>query len=265
MADIKWIKITTDIFDDEKILLIESLPDADSIIVIWFKLLCLAGKTNNSGVFMINETIPYTPKMLSTIFRRKESTVTLALDTFEQFGMIRVIDDVITIPNWGKHQNLDSLEKKSDYMKNYMRNYRKKQKEIACKTNSKTNGKSNVSRTEKEIEQDIEQDIEQEREKEFQKENNMHIFLDEFEVLWSRYPKKRGKQKAQDAYIRHRKKGVSYETISQGLNNYIEYIKESKTDTQYIKDGSTWFRNQCWDDDYQVKRKLSKIEEWGMA
>ena len=39
MADIKWIKITTDIFDDEKILLIESLPEADSIIVIWFNLL----------------------------------------------------------------------------------------------------------------------------------------------------------------------------------------------------------------------------------
>ena len=50
MAEVKWIKITTDIFDDEKILLIESLPDSDSIIVIWFKLLCLAGKMNNSGV-----------------------------------------------------------------------------------------------------------------------------------------------------------------------------------------------------------------------
>ena len=49
MADVKWIKIATDIFDDEKILLIESLPEADSIIVIWFKLLCLAGKQNNSG------------------------------------------------------------------------------------------------------------------------------------------------------------------------------------------------------------------------
>ena len=50
MADVKWIKITTDIFDDEKILLIESLPDAYSIITVWFKLLCLAGKhTSLSG------------------------------------------------------------------------------------------------------------------------------------------------------------------------------------------------------------------------
>ena len=92
MADIKWIKITTDIFDDEKILLIESLPEADSIIVIWFKLLCLAGKMNNSGVFLLSDKIAYTDKMLATIFRRKESTVQLALKTFEQFGMIEILD-----------------------------------------------------------------------------------------------------------------------------------------------------------------------------
>ena len=44
MAEVKWIKIATDIFDDEKILLIEGLPDAYAIITVWFKLLCLAGK-----------------------------------------------------------------------------------------------------------------------------------------------------------------------------------------------------------------------------
>ena len=130
MADVKWIKITTDVFDDEKILLIESLPEADSIIVIWFKLLCLAGKQNNSGVFLMGDKIAYTDKMLATIFRRKESTVQLALQTFEQFGMIELIDGVITIPNWGKHQSLDQLESKKQYMKNYMREYRNKQKAL---------------------------------------------------------------------------------------------------------------------------------------
>ena len=127
MADVKWIKVTTDVFDDEKILLIESLPEADSIIVIWFKLLCLAGKQNNSGVFMMGNRIPYTDKMLATIFRRKEATVQLALQTFEQFGMIELIDDVITIPNWGKHQNLDQIENRKQYMRGYMKEYREKQ------------------------------------------------------------------------------------------------------------------------------------------
>lgn len=167
MADVKWIKITTDIFDDEKILLIESLPESDSIIVIWFKLLCLAGKTNNSGVFLMNNSIAYTDEMLATIFRRKESTVKMALDTFEHFGMIERVDGVLTIPNWGKHQTLDRLEKKQEYQREYMRDYRAKQKKIAdksdCKTNCKTNSEANVSSLEEDI------DIEEDKEKEIKK------------------------------------------------------------------------------------------------
>ena len=151
MADVKWIKITTDIFDDEKILLIESLPDAYAIITVWFKLLCLAGKMNNSGVFMMNNRVAYTDKMLATIFRMKETTVQLALQTFENFGMVEIIDGVITIPNWGKHQNLDQLETKKEYMRNYMAEYRAKQKQLTeGKPNCKTNSKANVSQADKE-------------------------------------------------------------------------------------------------------------------
>ena len=158
MADVKWIKITTDIFDDEKILLIESLPDAYAIITVWFKLLCLAGKQNNSGVFLLGR-IPYTDKMLATIFRMKEATVAMALQTFEQFGMIEVIDGVITIPNWGKHQSLDQLESKKEYMRNYMKEYREKQKNLLVdgKSNCKTNSKANVSEADKEVKQEKEE------------------------------------------------------------------------------------------------------------
>ena len=131
MAEIKWIKIVTDIFDDEKILLIESLPEADSIIVCWFKLLCLAGKQNNSGVLMLNDRMPYTDEMLSAIFRRPLQTVRLSIETFESFGMIEVINGTITIPNWDKHQNVERIEKLREYQKEYHREYRKKQAQIA--------------------------------------------------------------------------------------------------------------------------------------
>ena len=165
MADVKWIKITTDIFDDEKILLIESLPDSYAIITVWFKLLCLAGKQNNSGVFMMGR-IPYTDKMLATIFRMKDTTVTMALQTFEQFGMVEIIDGVITIPNWGKHQNLDQLESKKEYMRNYMKEYRDKQKALTSgKPNCKTNSKTNVSQADKEEDKDKEKDIDKESNK----------------------------------------------------------------------------------------------------
>ena len=160
MGEVKWIKIVTDIFDDEKILLIESLPEADSIIVIWFKLLCLAGKQNNSGVFVMNNGLAYTDKMLATIFRRKETTVNLALKTFEEFGMIEIINDAITIPNWSKHQSLDQLEERKEYMRNYMQKYREKQRLLTdgeSKVNCKVNSKVNVNTLDKE--EDIEEEI----------------------------------------------------------------------------------------------------------
>ena len=163
MADVKWIKITTDIFDDEKILLIESLPDSYAIITVWFKLLCLAGKQNNSGVFMMGR-IAYTEKMLATIFRMKETTVAMALQTFEQFGMVEIVDGVITIPNWGKHQNLEQLEERRNYQREYQKEYRRKQKLLAAADNEedkhsrKCLRKHNVNALEEDKDIDIEED-----------------------------------------------------------------------------------------------------------
>ena len=173
-SDVKWIKITTDIFDDEKILLIENLPDSYAIITVWFKLLCLAGKQNNSGVFMMGR-VAYTDKMLATIFRMKEATVTMALNIFEDFGMIEIIGGVITIPNWGKHQNLDQLESKKEYMREYMREYREKQKAITSgKSSCKTNSKANVSSLDKDIDKDIEIDIDKENDNDDSYHESLH-------------------------------------------------------------------------------------------
>lgn len=143
---VKWIKIVTDIFEDEKIMLIETLPEADSIIVIWFKLLCLAGKQNNSGVFLLNNKIAYTDSMLSAIFRRNENVVKLALKTFEEFGMIQILDNVITIPNWDKHQQLDKLELAKEQTRKRVAKYREKQKMLI--TSETSNVTSNVTVTE---------------------------------------------------------------------------------------------------------------------
>jgi len=46
VAEIKWIKLTVNMFDDEKIRLIQAMPESDAIIIIWIRLLALAGKTN---------------------------------------------------------------------------------------------------------------------------------------------------------------------------------------------------------------------------
>jgi len=171
MAEVKWIKIVTDLFNDEKILLIESLPSADSIIVIWFKLLCLAGRNNNNGVFLMNDKVAYTEEMLATIFRRDINTVRLALNTFEELGMIEIYDGVITIPNWNKHQTLDSYEKRKERDRIYQAERRAKQKALAQKStdsssDASTDCSSDVGFSDKEEDKDKDINISSSKEKE---------------------------------------------------------------------------------------------------
>ena len=111
MADVKWIKLATDMFDNRKIRQIETLPDGDGIIVIWVKLLCLAGVTNDGGLVYFTRDIPYTEQMLANYFQRPIALVQLALRVFQQFGMIELIDDVIMVSGWEKYQSLDKLER----------------------------------------------------------------------------------------------------------------------------------------------------------
>ena len=158
MADIKWIKIATNIFDDEKLLLIESLPESDAIIVIWFKLLCMAGKQNNNGVFLLNDKIAYTDEMLATIFRKPVNVIRLAIMTFQQYGMVEIIDNVITIPNWEKHQNIDKLETMKEQTRLRVAKCRERQKQL-IETN---NNKCNVTET---LRNDLEEDKEEDKNK----------------------------------------------------------------------------------------------------
>ena len=112
MSEIKWIKILTNIFDDEKMKFIEHLPDGDTIIVIWFKILTLAGRSNKDGYIMLTDQIPYTEEMLRSYLNRKETIIKLAFETFKRLGMIEVVDEqYLLVSNWSKHQNVAGLEK----------------------------------------------------------------------------------------------------------------------------------------------------------
>ena len=84
--------------------------------------------------------------------------------------------------------------------------------------------------------------------------NNMSKkeFEEEFSILWGQYPNKKGKDKALTEYIKARKNGIEFGTIETGLMNYLKEIKIKETPKSYIKHGSTWFKNRCWDDEYQT-------------
>ena len=175
MSEIKWIKITTDIFDDEKICLIDALPDHDAILVIWFKILALAGKHNRNGLLMMSDKVHYTDEMLATIFRRPLNTVRMALGIFEQFGMVEIIDGIIALPNWEKHQNIDGMEKIKTQTRNRVAKYREKQKNLAL-----GNVTCNVTVTESNA-------TEEDRDKELDKDKNINNHNNEIQIIVDEY------------------------------------------------------------------------------
>ncbi|HDR8199889.1 TPA: phage replisome organizer N-terminal domain-containing protein [Bacillus cereus] len=166
MADVKWIKLSTSMFEDEKIRLIESLPDADTLLIIWIKLLSQAGRTNANGYIFLSENIPFTEEMLSTLFNRPIATVRLALQTFKQFGMIDITDDqYICISNWEKHQNVDGLEKIRE--QNRLRKQKQREK-LRLETSRDSHGTITQSHA-TDIEEDKELDIDKDKKKDKKK------------------------------------------------------------------------------------------------
>lgn len=160
MADVKWIKITTDMFDNRKIKHLRKLPEGNSIVLIWVMLLTMAGRCNSGGMIFLTENIPYTPKMLADELDFEESTVQLALKALEEFNMVEIIDNGLCISNWEKYQSVDRLAEIREYNRLAQKRSRAKKKLL-----------QNVIDESMTSQRSHDTDIERESEKESEKEN----------------------------------------------------------------------------------------------
>lgn len=238
MSEVKWIKLSTQMFEDEKIRLIEHMPEADTILIIWVKLLAQAGKTNASGFIYLNENIPFSDEMIATIFNRPIATVRLALKTFESFGMIEILDNnFISISNWEKHQNVDGLTKIREDTRKRVQRYRERQKSLT----------GNVTSNEDETQGNA---TEEEKNKNKNKKENINNnpYSNEFEQFWSIYPRKVDKKKAAKSF-KTAIKNHSLEKIIDGTKKYAKQVE--KTDKQYIKHPTTFLNNDSFIDGYE--------------
>lgn len=130
MAEVRWIKLYTDIFNNRKIKQIEQLPEGDAILVIWLKLLALAGNVNDGGLVYITDNIPYTEQTLSSEFNKPIATVQLALETFKAFQMIEIVDNFLRISNWERYQNIEGMDKIRAQTRVRVQNFRNRQKQL---------------------------------------------------------------------------------------------------------------------------------------
>lgn len=129
MAEVEWIKVSTSMFEtSRKIKSIELMKDGDRILVIWFKLLLLAGNVNDGGAIYITEDKPYDLESLAGELRRPEALVKKALEVFEGYGMIERENGIIYLASWEKYQNAEQLELMREYNRIAQRKSREKRK-----------------------------------------------------------------------------------------------------------------------------------------
>lgn len=159
MADVKWIKITTDMFDNRKIKHLRRLPDGNNIVLIWVMLLTMAGRCNSNGMIFLTENIPYTPKMLADELDFEENTVQLALGALEQLNMIVTNSGFFTIAGWEEYQNIEGMDKIREQNRIRQAKYKAKQKQLPDNvTGNVTVTQGNATDKEEERDIDIEED-----------------------------------------------------------------------------------------------------------
>lgn len=127
VSEIHWVKLSTAMFDDEKIKVIESMPSGDSVCLIWIKLITLAGRVNDNGQIYLTRDIPYTDDMLATICGKTVEMMRMAFDAFKKLGMIDILDDNrIVLVNWEKYQNIAGMERVRELTKARTQKYRER-------------------------------------------------------------------------------------------------------------------------------------------
>ena len=158
MAEVKWIKLNTAMFDNSKIKYIRTLPEGNNMVLIWVMLLSKAGKCNASGFIFLTENIPYTPQMLAAEFGFDVYLIELALGTFTKLNMIQLEEHIIKIAGWEEHQNIDGLDRIREQTRKRVAKYRENQKKLPSNvTGNDTVTGSNA--IEEEREEEIEIDI----------------------------------------------------------------------------------------------------------
>ena len=164
MAEVKWFKLMTNMFEDEKIKLIDAMPERDTVFYVWIRLLDQAARTNAGGYIFLSETIPYTDEMLSTLFNRPLNSIRLALDILTKFEMIQKCEDKrIKVVNWSKYQNIDGMEKIREQTRKRVAKYRAK-KELPQSKNGSNDTVTLYNAIEREREEDIDKDKDIDRE-----------------------------------------------------------------------------------------------------
>lgn len=251
-----WLQLKEDFFEDDAIQWLEEQePNGRDYAYFYLKLCLKSLKSNGVLIRKVgNILIPYDNKKLSELTKMDFDTVTVAMELLKRIGLVKILENgEIYIEQL---QNL--IGSKS------IGAFKKQQQRLL--------GGQGVDKCPPKIDIDIEIDKELDIEEEININNDdtniplpksdEEILKNEFDKLWKLYPKKVGKDKAFAKYKKYRtSKGDDYTTFDEvmsGLERYLKYIEQNRWYSP--KDGSTWFNNKSWNDEYEIKG--DRVPEW---
>ena len=178
MADVRWIKIYTDMISNKKIKRIRKLPEGNNIVLIWVFLLAQAGECNKSGALYLTDAIAFRPEDLAIEFDYDVTVINLALITLERFSMIEVFEEIIYIKNWDEYQNIEGMDKIREQTRLRNIKYREKRKQLLLSDVSVTSHDD----TELDLELDLDKEI---NKKEYAQK--VYLFDKEYQKLIERF------------------------------------------------------------------------------
>lgn len=249
-----WLKLKEDFFDEKYIKALRRLPQGDSLAIVYLKMQLKSLKTE--GIIKYEGILPDSLAELAMALDEDENVVKLAVEALVRFGVVERWDDETLYMS--AMQQLIGSESESAAR---VRKHRALQgNRPALQSNEPVTPCNTEIEKEKELE--LEKELEKDSEKELEKKKKSATALasddavdleSEFEILWKLYPRKEGKSSAQKDYVKARKDKkhpVTMEQVQKGIERYAAYIKKQKTERRFIKQGSTWFHQRCWEDEY---------------
>lgn len=255
-----WLKLKEDFFTDKEIKKLRKIAGGDTYTIIYLKLMLLGLRDEGKLYFEgIEDTFV---EELALELDEEADNVKFTLLYLVKMGLVEEITESELLLT-----RLPELVGKETSKAELMRKKRAREKA------ARLSGGNNVTEAlppvtkcyteiEKEKEREIEEELKQEPKQEKKKSANALpsvstvSFETEFETLWKLYPKKQGKSNALRDYIKARKdkkNPASYEQVLQGLQNYLAYLKAKQVEERFIKQGSTWFHQRCWEDEYNLQ------------
>lgn len=264
-----WLKLRENFFDEDTIAWLEEQENGKDYVLFYLKLCLKSLNTDGCLIRRVGDMlIPYEVRKLAEMTNTDFDTAVVALELLKKIGLVEVLESgEIYMTKLFDMVGSEAANGNAQRQRRF-RERKKKEALQAPVTDGVT--KSNTEIRDKSIEIEIDKEIDKDKEKAAATKSD--DIDKEFENLWSLYPRKQGQANALKAYRKARKgKPEVYKTVEDGIKRYISYLEKKKTKPEYIKQGSTWFNQRCWEDDYSTGcygndgtyKGLDKASRWG--